>query len=75
MLEMHFQRLIHTLLFHLIQNQIHAISNVPDSDHISSQDILEKARQTEETTQEMSVIVNHNKENALEINNIVERFS
>lgn len=37
--------------------------------------ILEKARQTEETTQEMSVIVNHNKENALEINNIVERFS
>ena len=47
----------------------------PDSDHISSQDILEKARQTEETTQEMSVIVNHNKENALEINNIVERFS
>ena len=30
---------------------------------------------TEETTQEMSVIVNHNKENALEINNIVERFS
>ena len=58
-----------------IQNQIHAISNVPDSDHISSQDILEKARQTEETTQEMSVIVNHNKENALEINNIVERFS
>ena len=58
-----------------IQNQIHAISDVPDSDHISSQDILEKARQTEETTQEMSVIVNHNKENALEINNIVERFS
>ena len=58
-----------------IQNQIHAISDVPDSDHISSQDILEKARQTEETTQEMSVIVNHNKENALEINNIVKRFS
>ena len=58
-----------------IQNQIHAISDVPDSDHISSQDILEKARQTEETTQEMSVIVNHNKENALEINNIIERFS
>ena len=58
-----------------IQNQIHAISDVPDSDNISSQDILEKARQTEETTQEMSVIVNHNKENALEINNIVERFS
>ena len=58
-----------------IQNQIHAISDVPDSDHISSQDIVEKARQTEETTQEMSVIVNHNKENALEINNIVERFS
>ena len=58
-----------------IQNQIHAISDVPDSDHISSQDILEKARQTEKTTQEMSVIVTHNKENALEINNIVERFS
>lgn len=58
-----------------IQSQISAISDVPDSDHISSQDILEKARQTEETTQEMSVIVNHNKENALEINHIVERFS
>ena len=58
-----------------IQSQINSISDVPDSDHISSQDILDKAKQTEETTQEMSVIVNHNKENALEINNIVERFS
>ena len=58
-----------------IQNQIHAISDVPNSDHIMSHNILEKVRQTEETTQEMSVIVNHNKENASEINNIVERFS
>ncbi len=58
-----------------IQSQINSISDVPDSDNISSQDILDKAKQTEETTQEMSVIVNHNKENALEINNIVERFS
>ena len=58
-----------------IQSQISSISDVPDSDHISSAEILEKAKQTEETTQEMSVIVNHNKENALEINHVVKRFS
>lgn len=58
-----------------IQAQIREVSNVPDSQNIRSQDILEKARQTEETAEAMTVIVSKNKENANAISGIVERFS
>ena len=58
-----------------IQGQIREVSNVPDAQNIKSQDILEKARQTEETAEAMNVIVSKNKQNANAISGIVERFS
>ena len=58
-----------------IQTQIQEVSNVPDTQDIKSQDILEKARQTEETAEDMTVIVSKNKENANAISKIVGRFS
>lgn len=58
-----------------IQAQIREVSNVPDAQNIKSRDILDKARQTEETAESMTVIVNKNKENANAISGIVERFS
>lgn len=58
-----------------IQSQIQAVSDVPDSQSVNSQDVLNKAWQTEETTEEMTVIVKQNKENAVAISGIVERFS
>lgn len=58
-----------------IQKQIDGVSNVPDSENVKSQDIMDKVRQTEETTEEMTHIVNRNKDNAEAISEIVERFS
>ena len=58
-----------------IQAQIREVSNVPDDQSVRSQDILDKARQTEETAEAMTVIVSRNKENADAICGIVERFS
>ena len=58
-----------------IQKQIREVSGVPDDNSIRSQDVFEKARQTEETAQAMTVIVSKNKENANAISGIVERFS
>ncbi len=58
-----------------IQSQIREVSNVPETQNIKSQDILDKAKQTEETAEAMNVIVNKNKENANAINGIVELFS
>lgn len=58
-----------------IQTQIREVSNVPESQNIKSEDILNKAKQTEETAESMTIIVNKNKENATAISGIVERFS
>lgn len=58
-----------------IHSLIQSVSDVPDSKAVNSQDILDKVRQTEVTTEEMTVIVNQNKENAVAINGIVKRFS
>lgn len=58
-----------------IQNHINSISDVPDSGSIQSQDILEKARLTEKTSEDMADIVKHNKENALAIDGIIKQFS
>ena len=58
-----------------IQSQIREVSNVPETQNIKSQDILDKAKQTEETAEAMNVIVNKNKENANAINGIVKLFS
>lgn len=58
-----------------IQSQIREVANVPDSQSVRSQDILDKARQTEETTEAMTAIVSKNKENATAISGIIKRFS
>lgn len=58
-----------------IQTQICEVSDVPDDQSVSSQDMLDKARQTKETTEAMTVIVSKNKENANAISSIVKRFS
>lgn len=58
-----------------IQTQIREVSDVPDNESVRSTDILDKARQTEKTTEEMNVIVTKNKENANAISGIVKRFS
>lgn len=58
-----------------IQKQIREVSDVPDDQSVRSQDVLDKARQTEETTKAMVKIVSQNKENANAISGIIERFS
>lgn len=58
-----------------IHSLIQSVSDVPGSQTVNSQDILDKVRQTEITTEEMTVIVNQNKENAIAISEIVKRFS
>ena len=58
-----------------IQSQIREVSDVPGGESIRSEDIIDKTRQTEETTKAMTVIVDRNKENANVISGIVKRFS
>ncbi len=58
-----------------IQNQIREVSDVPGSESTRSEDMIDKARQTEETTKAMTVIVDRNQENAKAISGIVKRFS
>lgn len=58
-----------------IQSQIQIVSDTPDDGCVSSQDVLDKAKQTEETTEEMIRLVGRNKENANAISKIVDRFS
>ncbi len=58
-----------------IQTQIRDVSNVPDTQNIKSQDIVDKAKKTEETAEAMTVIVSKNKENANAISGIVDLFS
>lgn len=57
-----------------IEKEITAVSDNPDSEQTDSQTIIEKAKQTEETTRQMTKIVSDNKENAMAISQIVQRF-
>ena len=58
-----------------IHTQISEFQNVPDEHAVSSEEVIRKAEQTTQTTEEMAVIVNKNKENAVSIHEIVARFS
>lgn len=58
-----------------IQTQIREVSDVPGGESVRSEDMIDKARQTEETMKAMTVIVDRNKENANAISGIVKRFS
>lgn len=58
-----------------IQTQIREVSNVPDDQEINSRDILEKAGKTKKMTEDMTLLVDKNKENANAISGVVERFS
>ena len=57
-----------------IEKEITAVSDNPDSEQTDSQTIIEKAKQTEETTRQMTKKVSDNKENAMAISQIVQRF-
>lgn len=58
-----------------IQSQILKVSDVPTEQGITCEVVLEKAKETEETTKSMTVMVSKNKENADSIKEIVKRFS
>ena len=58
-----------------IQEEIKTVSDTPDMNTVESSEIMEKVEQTEETTEELSRIVSHNKDNAVAISEIVKRFT
>ena len=58
-----------------IRNQIDEVQNMPDNSVISTEVVMEKVEQIEKITEELSVIVNVNQENAISIREIVGRFS
>ena len=58
-----------------IHKQIADVQSFPDEGSVRSEDVLEKAMQTTKTTEEMAVIANQNKENAISITEIVDKFS
>ena len=58
-----------------IQTQIRKVSDVPTEDSIQSEDIIEKSKQTQDTTEAMTMIITKNRENANSINHIVDQFS
>ena len=58
-----------------IKNCIEQVQCVPEDGPIDSGEILKNAEQTEMTTQELADIVSQNKQNAVAIQEIAERFS
>lgn len=58
-----------------IHNQIDAVQSVSGGRIVSSVEVREKTEQTTHITEELSVAVSKNKENAVSIRSIVERFS
>lgn len=58
-----------------IHNQIEEVQSISGDRIVSSEEIREKVDQTTQTTEELSVVVNRNKENAVSIRAIVNRFS
>ena len=58
-----------------IKSQIDEVQNIPDNTVISTEEVMEKMERIEKTTEELSVIVNVNQDNAISIREIVGRFS
>lgn len=58
-----------------IRNQIEEVQNMPGSASVSTEEIIAKVEQIEKMTEELSVVVNVNQDNAISIRKIVERFS
>lgn len=58
-----------------IQSQIDTVQNHSIENNVSTKDILAKVEQTRKTTEDLSDIVSVNKENAMSIHQIVNRFS
>lgn len=58
-----------------IRNQIDEVQNIPDNTVISTEEMMNKVEQITQTTEELSVIVNVNQDNAASIREIVGRFS
>lgn len=58
-----------------IKSQIDEVQNIPDNAVISTEEVMKKMERIEKTTEELSVIVNVNQDNAISIREIVGRFS
>lgn len=58
-----------------IRNQIDEVQNIPANNIISTEEMVNKVEQITQTTEELSVIVNVNQDNAASIREIVGRFS
>lgn len=58
-----------------IRNQIQEVQNMPGNTVISTDEIISKLEKIEKMTEELSVVVNVNQNNAVSIREIVERFS
>lgn len=58
-----------------IRDQIEEVQNLPGSEAVSTEDILGKVEQIEKMTEELSVMVNVNRDNAISIREICSRFS
>ena len=58
-----------------IRRQIDVVQNMPGSSVVSTEEVMEKVEQIEKTTDELSVIVQANQDNAISIREIVGRFS
>lgn len=58
-----------------IRNQIEEVQNMPGSTVVSTEEIIAKVEQIEKMTEELSVVVNVNQDNAISIRKIVDRFS
>lgn len=58
-----------------IKNRIDEVQCGPEDNNVNSEEILKRVEQTEKTSQDLAEIVIKNKENALAIQKIVERFT
>lgn len=58
-----------------IKNRIDEVQSVPEDGTVDSGEMLKRVEQTKKTSKELDEIVGQNKENALAIQKIVERFT
>lgn len=58
-----------------IQSQIEEVQNLPGSTAVSTEDIISKVAQINKITEELAVVVNVNRDNAVSIQEICSRFS
>lgn len=58
-----------------IRSQINEVQNIPGNDIIGTEEVMAKVGEIEKTTDELSAVVDLNRDNVVSIRKIVERFS